>query len=443
MKTKTFRGGVHPLSNMDYGKGLTSKSCTVMLPVPGTIVIPMSRIIGAPAKPLVKKGDRVLMGQLIGEAQGFISANIHASVSGNVIAVEDRPHATGIQKLAVVIENDGRDEIHPDIAPFGTVDSLEPARITEIAKAVGLVGMGGATFPSHVKMTVSDQKPVDVVILNGAECEPYLTADERLMLENPGEVVGGLRLIMKAMGVRRGIIGIEDNKPGCIESMQKAIEPGEPIEVARLASKYPQGGEKQLIRALLHREVPSGGLPADAGVAVFNVGTAASFYNSVKTGMPSIDRIVTVAGSCIREPKNLRVRYGTSFADCIAFCGGLTEEAAKIISGGPMMGIAQPDDKATVIAGTSGILALSHKEAGLQQIQNCIRCARCVEACPVNLMPLSIAAAANSGRFEETAKLNANDCIECGACSFICPSRRPLVQSIRLAKNALRQSARK
>ncbi len=428
---------------MHHGKGYTDKYAVEAMPVPDEIVIPMSRIIGAPAKPLVKKGDQVLMGQLIGEAQGFISANVHASVSGKVKAVKDYPHPTGEKRLAVVIENDHKDEVHPDIKPYGTIESMDRKAIIDMVKACGIVGMGGATFPAHVKLMPPPEKKIDVVILNGAECEPYLTSDHRLMLESPADVVNGLRAVLKVMGDAKGYIGIEDNKKDAIETLKAEIKDDDNIEIGVVKAKYPQGAEKQLIHAITKRVVPSGALPMDVGVLVMNVGTAAEVYKAMTTGMPSVQRIVTVTGSCIKEPKNLLVRFGTTFQGCIDHCGGFSEEPSKVISGGPMMGIAQPDLMAPVIAGTSGILALTAKETLQSDINNCIRCGRCVQACPMNLMPLQIAAAADAGRFDEARTFNAMDCVECGSCSYICPSRRMLVQSIRLAKNAIRKSMKK
>lgn len=437
MKKRTFKGGVHPLSHIYHGKALTEHKAVEVLAPPKEVIIPLSRIIGKEAKPVVEVGDRVLMGQLIGEAQGFISSNVHSSVSGTVKKIGLYAHPTGIERLAVIIENDFQDEAHSDIQPFD-LDSITKEELLDIVKASGIVGMGGATFPTHVKLSVPKDKKIDYIILNGAECEPYLTADHRRMLESPQEVLGGLRLIMRLLEVSEGKIGIEDNKEDAIQLTQSFIRPNDHIDIVPLMAKYPQGAEKQLIHALTGRRVPAGGLPMDVGVVVLNVGTAAAIYRAVTTGQPSIQRIVTVTGSCIKDPKNLLVRYGTPFSTCIEACGGLLPNTAKILSGGPMMGIAQPNMDAPVIAGTSGILALNSDEATVHDIGNCIRCARCVDACPLNLMPLLISASADAGRFEEAKKYNAMDCVECGACSYICPARRHLVQSIRLAKNAIR-----
>ncbi len=441
MRKKTFKGGVHPLSHIYHGKPLSEHKPSKVLEPPKEVVIPLSRIIGKEAKPLVKKGDYVKKGQLIGEADGFISANVHSSVSGTVIKVENRPHPTGIKRLAVVIENDYKEDVADTVVPRD-INKMSKDEIVQAVKDLGIVGMGGATFPTHVKLMPPKDVKIDYIILNGAECEPYLTADHRLMLESPQTVIEGLKVIMNMFDVKAGKIGIESNKQDAIDLLLSFTEEDDKIDIVPLAPKYPQGAEKQLIQALTGRKVPSGGLPMEVGVIVLNVGTCASIYNAITTGMPLIERIVTVTGSCVKEPQNLVVRFGTSFQECLDACGGLTDETAKVISGGPMMGIAQPDTLAPVIAGTSGILALNKEETHLHDIDNCIRCARCVEACPVGLMPLQIAAAADAGRFDEAKKYNAMDCVECGACTFICPSRRRLMQSIRLARNAIRKQGK-
>lgn len=439
VKKKTFKGGVHPLSHIYHGKTLTEHKAAKVLEPPKEVVIPLSRIIGKEAKPLVQKGDYVKKGQLIGEADGFISSNVHSSVSGTVIKVENRPHPTGIKRLAVVIENDFKEAVADTVVPRD-INKMSKEEIAQAVKDLGIVGMGGATFPTHVKLMPPKDAKIDYIIVNGAECEPYLTADHRLMLEHPQDVIEGLKTVIKMFDVQEGIIGIESNKEDAIELLQSFADNEEKIKIVPLAPKYPQGAEKQLIHALTGRRVPAGGLPMEIGVIVLNVGTLAAIYKSITTGMPLIERIVTVTGTCIKEPRNLIVRFGTTFQQCIDACGGLCDDTAKVISGGPMMGIAQPDTQAPVIAGTSGILALNEDETTIHEINNCIRCARCVEACPLKLVPLQISAAADAGRFAEAKKYNAMDCVECGACTFICPSRRRLMQSIRLAKNAIRKS---
>ena len=438
VKQKTFKGGVHPLSNIHHGKPLTEHKATRVLDVPREIVIPLSRIIGKEAKPVVQKGDYVKKGQIIGEADGFISANVHSSVSGTVIKVENRPHPTGVKRMAVVIENDFKEEVADTVVPKD-INKITRDEFVQAVKDLGIVGMGGATFPTHVKFMPPKDAKIDYIVVNGAECEPYLTADHRLMLEYPDDIIQSLKAIMRIFDVKHCKIGIESNKKDAIELLNSKLSSDDGIEIVPLAPKYPQGAEKQLIQAMTGRRVPSGGLPLEVGVIVLNVGTAAAIYKTITTGMPLIERILTVTGSCIKEPGNLLVRFGTSFEDCIQACGGFCGEPAKVISGGPMMGIAQPDTLAPVIGGTSGILALNEDEATQHEVSNCIRCARCVDACPMGLMPLQITAAADAGRFEEAKKYNAMDCVECGSCSYICPARRRLVQSIRLGKNGIRK----
>ena len=411
------------------------------IPVPDEIVISMSRVVGAPGKPVVAAGDRVYKGQLIAEASAFISSTYHSSVSGEVAAVEKRMHGTGEMREAVVIKNDHKDEIHPDIKPYD-YKNLAPAKIVEIIKQMGVVGMGGATFPAHVKLSPPPDKKVDTLVINGAECEPYITCDHRLMLENPEDIINGVKIIMKALKVDSAYIGVEDNKTDAIDSLNKALKNIKKIEVVPLKTKYPQGAEKQLIYSITKRAVPSGGLPMDIGVVVANVGTTAAIANIFETGMPVTERIVTVTGNGIADPQNVMVRLGTSFEACVAFCGGLKGDVVKVISGGPMMGVAQNSLGASINEGTTGILALGSREAEIGEPQNCIKCGSCVSGCPIGLMPLKIAAAADNAKFDVAERLGAMDCIECGTCSYICPARRSLVQSIRLAKSVLRNKSR-
>lgn len=407
------------------------------------VIIPLSQHVGAPCEPLVKVGDAVAVGQKIGDSQALVSAPVHASVSGKVVAIEAHPGPGGAAVMSIVIESDGQDTVADGIAPRGDLASLSADEIKAIIREAGIVGMGGAGFPTHVKITPPKDKKVDVYIINAAECEPYVTCDHRLMLERPQDIVFGLRALMKAAGVSRGYIGIEDNKPDAIAAMLKAVEREDGIAVVVLKTKYPQGGEKQLINAVTGRVVPSGGLPADVGVLVSNVGTAVAVADAIKTGMPVIERVVTVTGPIVRSPKNLRVRIGTPFAELIEQCGGLTAPAAKIINGGPMMGIAQPTLEAPVAKGTSCILALGEADLDKTPARACIRCARCVDVCPIHLMPVWISQYAERGMYDEAAKLNAVDCIECGTCAYVCPSRRPLVEAIRVAKRVALAKRRK
>lgn len=432
LKVFRFKGGVHP----PHGKENTQDKAVERMQAPKLVYIPLQQHIGAPCEPLVKPGDRVKLGQKIGQPKGFVGAPVHASVSGIVKEIRQVPHPAMGQGLAVVIENDGMDERDESVTPKN-LDSLSVEELKGLILEAGIVGMGGAAFPTHVKLSPPKDKKIDVVILNGAECEPYLTADHRLMVENPGDVVDGLKVIMKVLGVERGYIAIEDNKPDAVRAISDAVKSVPGAKVVPLKTKYPQGAEKQLIYAVTGRQVPSGGLPMDVGVVVNNVGTAAAIARAIKTGMPLIERIVTVTGGGVAQPKNLLVRIGTTFKDVIDACGGLAGQPAKVISGGPMMGIAQYTLDVPVIKGTSGILVLTRREAEMPEPGPCIRCGRCVEACPMRLMPLLISAYALKGNYDSSEKLHAMDCIECGCCSYICPARRPLVQSIRTAKRVI------
>lgn len=438
LKEFTFKGGIHP----PHFKKYTEKVALKRAEEPSMVIIPMQQHIGAPCEPLVKVGDKVKVGQKIGEAKSFVSAPVHSSVSGVVKKIGKMNTPTG-QAMCVVIESDGSNLIDESINPKGTVDSLPREEILNIIKEAGITGMGGAGFPTHVKLSPPPDKKIDVVILNGAECEPFLTSDHRLMLENPEKVVNGLKAIMKVVNAEKGFIGIENNKPDAIKVMLKAVENERNIEVAPLKTKYPQGDEKRLINAITGREVPSGGLPMDVGVVVNNVGTSAAISTAIETGMPVIERIVTITGGAIKEPKNLIVKIGTTFKDVIEQCGGYKEAPGKIIMGGPMMGLAQYTDEVPVIKGTSGILVLTEKEARIPEPQPCIRCGKCLEACPVNLQPLFISKFALKHMYEEAEKYHAVDCIECGSCSFVCPSKRPLVESIRVAKREIIAKRRK
>jgi electron transport complex protein RnfC len=403
---------------------------------PGLVYIPLQQHIGAACQPLVKPGDVVKLGQKIGEPGGFVGAPVHASVSGIVKDIRQVPHPSVGSGLAVVIENDGKDEPDDSITP-GDISSMDADRIKELILEAGIVGMGGAAFPTHVKLSPPKEKPIDTVILNGAECEPYLTADHRLMLEAAEDVADGLKVIMKVLGVERAYIAIEDNKPDAVRIMTDTVKEVQGVDVTVLKTKYPQGAEKQLIYVVTGRQVPSGGLPMDVGVIVSNVGTSAAIARAIKTGMPLVERVVTVTGSGVAEPKNLMVRIGTSFMDVIQACGGFVEEPAKVISGGPMMGIGQYTLDVPVIKGTSGILVLTREEAKIPDVEPCIRCAKCVDACPMGLMPLMISAYALKEDYDNSEKFHAMDCIECGCCSYSCPAKRPLVQSIRVAKKMI------
>lgn len=426
----TFRGGIHPAHNKHY----TEHKAIEIADAPETVVIPLHQHIGAPCNSLVKPGDTVKMGQKIGQPQGYVSAPVHSSVSGKVKAISPFPHPLGGNVMSVMIENDGLDTLDETVLQKD-YETMTPGQIRDAIFDFGIVGMGGAAFPTHVKLSPPPEKKIDMVILNGAECEPYLTADHRLMLEKPEEIVKGLRIIMKVLGVNNAYIGIEDNKSNALEALKNIIKTDGNIKVVSLKTKYPQGAEKQLIDAITGRKVPSAGLPMDIGVVVNNVGTAAAISMSFNSGMPLIERIVTVSGSGVKEPKNLRVRIGTPFSKVIEQCGGMVDEPAKVISGGPMMGLAQYSMDVPVIKGTSGILVLTRKEAETPEESPCIRCGKCVEVCPINLVPLTLSAFSLNGDYEACSNYHALDCIECGSCSYICPAKRPLLQSIRVAKS--------
>ncbi len=439
MNQVTFKGGSHP----PQFKELTKNKPVKVAEAPKEVVIPMSMHIGAPCKPLVKRNDHVYIGQKIGEEQGFVSVPIHASVSGTVKAVEERQHPNGNLVMSVIIENDGLDEFDPNIEVPPDYTTMEPQEIINHIKDYGIVGIGGATFPTHVKLTIPEDKTVDTVILNGAECEPYITCDDTLMQENPELVIQGLKIIMKAIGVDKGYIGIEDNKPEAISIMTDAASNEPNITVVPLKTKYPQGAEKQLITAVTGREVPSGGLPADAGVVVNNVGTAAQIAKSFNTGIPFYEKLVTVTGEAVSEPQTLSVRLGTPFQEAIDQAGGFKKEPGKIISGGPMMGVAQFTTEVPVIKSTSGILCFDEEQAQLPEPTDCIKCGKCVEVCPIRLQPFQMSAFALQNDWDECEALNVMDCIECGSCSFVCPAKRPLLSSFRTAKRSIAKRGKK
>jgi len=439
VKKRTFSGGVHPYE----GKHFTEKKSIEILQTPQIVYIPLQQHVGTPATPLVNKGDEVKVGQKIGEAEGFISLPVNASISGKVKGIVNIDHPVSGKGEAIVIE---KNESEPEVQETVFEENYLDLPIEEMKKRIkdgGVAGLGGATFPTHVKLSPPPNKKIDVAILNGAECEPYLTADHRLMLEKPQEILNGLRIIMKILGVKRGIIGIEDNKPDAIESMKKVAAAVPGVEVMKFPVKYPQGAEKQLIKAALNREVPTGGLPMDVGVVVQNVGTAVAIYEAVAYQKPLTHRVVTVTGSGVKEAKNLLVPIGTLFQDVIDYCGGLTDRAAKIIMGGPMMGLAQSGLQIPVVKGTSGILVFEEKYAHIPAEEPCISCGRCVEVCPMGLLPTQLQLLINHGRYLEANRLHVMDCMECGSCSFICPANRRLLHAIRLGKRKVLEMRRK
>ena len=432
----SFFGGVHPNENKWYA----CEKETVVFPEPDMVVIPMSQHIGAPCKPLVKKGDLVTVGQKIGDNQG-LCVPVHASVSGKVKAVENRPHTNGSNVMSVVIENDHKSTLCEDIKPRTQeeVDALTKEELIGIIREAGIVGMGGATFPTHVKL---NGQGVNTVIVNAGECEPYITSDDRICREQPDKVIGGLKLVMKIFGLTEGHIGIEDNKPEAAKALNMHLCKEDGITVDVLPAKYPQGAEKQLIYAVTGREVPSGALPAAVGCAVFNAATVKAIYDAVYDGMPLIKRIVTVSGDILMSPKNLLVPIGTSFDALIEACG-FKEAPYKVLSGGPMMGAAQYDLSVPTIKGVNAVTVLGKANKFDVKDAHCLRCGKCIDACPMKLMPVLMYKAMQSGDIQEMKDNNIMDCIECGSCTYTCPAGVHLVQGFRVAKQVIRNDAAK
>lgn len=435
-KLKTFPGGVHPPDK----KGLAFKSPIEPAPVPERLLIPLAQHIGAPCKPVVSKGETVKKGQVIGEAAGFVSAPVHASVSGTVAAVEKMPNIFGAKVDVVIIENDGREEWLEGCNAPQDYAGFDANEIKKRIVGGGVVGLGGATFPTHVKVSPPPDKPIDTIILNGCECEPYLTADHRLMLEHPDRIIRGAQLLMKAVGAKRGIVAVEANKPDAFEQMHRAVGGIDGWSAEMTAVKYPQGAEKQLIKAILKREVPSGGLPMAVGALVSNVGTAAAVCDAITMNIPLIERVTTVTGEGVERPANFLARIGTPAA-LLLEKAGIKPEAKKIIMGGPMMGLAQYNRELPIIKGTSGILVLTEADGG--EYENCIRCGRCIEGCPSGLVPNELSITCEAGDFDLAMERNILDCIECGVCTYVCPARRPIVHLIKLGKAELAKRRRK
>jgi len=427
---KSFRGGIHPNDNKRF---TADKSIEIAVP-PSKVIIPVRQHIGAPCSPIVAKGDLVKKGQVIANSEAFVSSPVHASIAGVVIDVAEYPHPVFGKCLSIVIENDGKDEWTDGIPLVRDWEKLNGDEIKAIIKEAGIVGMGGATFPTHVKLSPPKEKTIDTLIINAAECEPFLTADHRMMLEYSERILTGIKIVMKILGVQKVFIGIEDNKPDAVIAMQKAAE-GTTVEVVAIPTKYPQGAEKMLIKVLTGREVPSGSLPMDVGVVVQNIGTIVAIEDAVVKGIPLIQRVTTISGSAIKEPKNLLLRIGTTFEDAIENCGGFIEKPAKIIMGGPMMGFAQSNLKIPIIKGVSGILGLSKKDINTGVQSPCIRCGKCLTVCPCGLNPSMLSILGEKDMYKE-AKLEQNlfDCAECGSCVYVCPAKRNIVQYIRYSK---------
>ena len=430
----SFFGGIHPKENKSYAE----HSPVQVFPEPDLLVVPMSQHIGAPCQPLVKKNDPVTMGQKIGDNQG-LCVPVHAPVSGKVKAVEQRPHTSGTMVMSVVIENDHQDTLCPDIIPRTPeeVSKLSAQELMDIIREAGIVGMGGATFPTHVKLS-SGLGKVDTIIVNVSECEPYIVADDRLCQEYPEQVISGLRIIMRILELDTAHVAMENNKPAAAKALRGCA--GEGILVDILPAKYPQGAEKQLIKAVTGREVPSGGLPAAVGCAVFNAATCKAIHDAVYEGMPLIRRIVTVSGDIVMEPKNLLVPIGTSFNELLEAVGH-KENPYKVLSGGPMMGAAQYDLAVPVIKGSNAITILGEKNRYSVENSACIRCGKCIDACPMQLMPVLMYKALQSGDVEVMQSVNMMDCIECGCCAYTCPASVPLVLAFRAGKQRMRDAA--
>jgi electron transport complex protein RnfC len=436
MRRRSFPRGVHP----GEAKQATRDQPILPLPPPQRVVIPLLQHFGSPARPVVNKGQTVFLGQVIGEATGLFSAPVHASVSGTVLAVEEHAHSSGYPVPAVVISNNGQDQKDSGVAGVADPFSLSPEEIRKKIKDAGIVGLGGAAFPTAVKLAPPKDKPIDILIINGCECEPMLTADYRLMLEHPEAVLKGAELARRAVGAQSTIVGIEDNKGEAADILRRQADHF-PVEIRLLKTKYPQGAEKNLIYALLRREVPRGGLPFDVGIVVQNVGTAKAIWEAISANKPLYERAITVGGPGIREPKNLLARVGTPFRSAVDFCGGLKDDVNTVIMGGPMMGLAQWSLDTPIVKGTSGILAWCSPAPAPEH--PCIRCGRCVEHCPMGLSPTQLHKFVRYEKWAKAEEWGILDCVECGCCQYICPSKIPLVHWMRLGKHKINRAKRK
>jgi len=437
-KPRKFKGGVHP----NDSKALSAASPVQDAPLLDKYRVIVHQNIGAPPEVLVKKGDEVKKGALLAKASGFVSASLHAPTSGTVTAIDKCDGPTGIRVAAIEITADGEDEWGSPFEPIADWQNAEAADLKQRVSDAGVVGMGGAGFPSHVKLSPPPAKPIDTLILNGAECEPYLTADHRLMLEQAEEVVAGAAIFARILGLKSAVIGVENNKPDAIEALKKASAKTN-VTVQGLAVNYPQGAEKQLIYALTGREVPIGGLPMDVGCVVQNVASAAAVNDAVVKGHPSIERITTVTGEPLVNPGNWRFRLGTPISKSIELAGGVKYQPAKLLLGGPMMGFAQSSLDVTVMKNTSGILLIPAEQVSQYTSDPCIRCGKCVSCCPMGILPATISQAVENERFDMAAQLNVLACIECGSCSYICPSHRPLNQHFKRAKSEIMAARKK
>ncbi len=436
----TFEGGVHPA----YNKELTCYKPVETLPVSAITEcwIPFQMHIGAPAKPLVKKGDKVRRGQMIGSPQGFVSAAVHSPVSGKVQKLEPRQHPLGHQTLYALIRNDGTDETARELEPIADPWSAEPKAILERIQMAGIAGMGGATFPTHVKLSLPPGSRCDTLVINGAECEPYLTCDHRLMVESADELVEATNFLKHFLGARRAVIGTEDNKMDAVALLEAACRRYDDLSVAVAQTKYPQGAEHSVIRIATGIEVGPGKLPIHYGVVCTNVATAVAIWRALRLGEPLTDRIMTVTGDCVANPRNLKVRMGVLLKDIIEYMGGFTRPIGKVVAGGPMMGIAQKSLEIPILKGSGGLLLLADEAVRMGEFEECIKCAKCVDACYMSLLPDAMSRFTEFHDFESAEAYNVMDCKECGACSYVCPAHRPLVQWFKHAKGHILKQRR-
>jgi electron transport complex protein RnfC len=435
MKLFPIRGGIHP----DYRKERTSEKAIVVMPMPAALYIPLQQHIGAPAEVLVAEGELVKKGQMIARNQGTVSASQHAPTSGRIKTVTDvtAPHPSGLPQTTIILESDGKDEWGELPEPIADPFAVDAHTINDRVAQSGIVGMGGAAFPSAIKLNLGEQKKLHTLLLNGAECEPYLTCDDRVMREYADEIIDGARIMAHALGTPRVVIGIEQNKPQAIEIMTRAAAAFPNIEVAAVPVQYPMGSERHLVQAITGLETPARKLTADLGIVVHNVSTTRAVHHAVRHGRPLLARVVTVSGGAIREPNNVLTPIGTRVADLVEFCGGFAERPERVVNGGPMMGQPMPSLDVPVVKGTSGILALTAEEINDRPTEACIRCGSCVTVCPCGLSPVEMAAFIRKDNLEASAKLGVMDCFSCGSCSYVCPSHIPLVHYFNYAKGVL------
>jgi len=434
---KTFpKGGIHPAENK-----ITSSRAIKRMSVPKVVYVPIAQHIGIPAKIIVDRKDKVEIGQVVAKSGGFVSSNIHSPVAGTVTKLDMIVDTSGYKKQCIVIRTDQKNEANFETPEFPLLKEiiLSQEDILKHVTDFGIVGLGGATFPSHVKLDIRNDNKVDCLIINGVECEPYLTADHRLMLEKAEEIIVGIQILMHALHIEKAVIGIENNKKDAVEALKKAIKDDNRIQVAALKVKYPQGSEKQLIKAIIKREVPKGGLPMDVGVIVHNVGTIYAIYMAVQHNQPLTERVVTVTGKKLENPANFWVKIGTPIKDLVAEVGGVPEGTRKIVNGGPMMGKAIKNTDVPITKGTSGILVISEEEASRKEAKNCIRCSQCVFVCPMGLEPHLLMNLSEKGLYERAGHEDIMTCIECGSCSYVCPSHRPLLDYIRFGKSIVKK----